>query len=92
MVKAEELVKQQKERESRKYITFEKIYSQIDKKICMASAANFYYTWFQIPEFLIGMPIYSFEECKKYIEDKLKQNNFKTEFYQPNILFITWKS
>lgn len=90
MVKADELIKQQKEREDRKKITFNKIYSLVEKKIVLASAGDFYYTWVQIPEFLVGLPIYSLEECQKYIRKKLKKNGFKTEFYSPNILFIQW--
>lgn len=90
MVKATDLVKQQKKREERKKITFEKIYSVIEKKIIMASAGDFYYTWYQIPEFLVGLPMYSVDECKNYIQDKLKLNGFVVEFFLPNILLIKW--
>ena len=90
MVKANELIKQQKEREERKKITFEKIYSVIEKKIVLASAGDYYYTWYQIPEFLVGLPMYSVDECQKYIQEKLKTNGFDTEFFLPNILLIKW--
>jgi hypothetical protein len=90
MVKADELIKQQKEREDRKYITFEKIYEHVEKKICSASSSNNYYTWFQVPEMLIGLPLYSREECQKYIIHKLGKNGFNTEFFEPNILLIKW--
>jgi len=90
MVKATDLVKQQKKREERKKITFEKIYSVIEKKIIMASAGDFYYTWYQIPEFLVGLPMYSVDECQNYIQDKLKLNGFVVEFFLPNILLIKW--
>jgi hypothetical protein len=90
MVKAEELIKQQKEREERKKLTFDKIYSHIEKKIVLASAGDYYYTWYQIPEFLVGLPMYSLTECQKYVEKKLKNNGFETEFFQPNILLVKW--
>lgn len=90
MVKAHELIKQQKEREERKKKTFDKIYSVIEKKITLASAGDYYYTWYQIPEFLVGLPLYSVEDCRKYIQEKLKNNGFETEFFSPNILLMKW--
>lgn len=90
MVKAEDLIKQQKEREDRKYLTFDKIYTHVEKKICSASAGNYYYTWFQVPEMLIGLPSYCYKECQTYIMSKLKKNGFETEFFEPNIILIKW--
>jgi hypothetical protein len=91
MVKAQELIKQQQEREERRKITFDKIYKLIENKIILASAGNYYYTWYQIPEFLVGLPMYSLTECQTYIQHKLKNNGFDTEFYNPNILLIKWQ-
>ena len=90
MVKAEDLIKQQKEREDRKYVTFDKIYTHVEKKICLASNGNYYYTWFQVPEILIGLPSYSHTECQKYVIKKLKKDGFETEFFEPNIILIKW--
>ncbi len=90
MVKAEELIKKQKEKEDKKYITFEKIYKKIEKKISIASSCDYYYTWYQVPEFLIGLPLYSFNECNEYVQTKLKKNGFDIEFYSPNLLLIKW--
>lgn len=90
MVKAEDLIKQQKEREDRKYLTFDKIYTHVEKKICSASSGNYYYTWFQVPEMLIGLPSYCYKECQTYIIGKLKKDGFETEFFEPNIILIKW--
>lgn len=90
MINAHELLKQQKERESIKNLTFEKIYDLIQKKIYLASMGNFYHTWYQIPEFILGLPTYSIQDCQTYITNKLKKNNFETDFYEPNIIFISW--
>lgn len=90
MVKADKLIKEQKERDDRKKYTFDKIFMKIEKKIVLASSANFYYTWYQIPEFILGLPLYSLKECKEYIEGKLKNDGFETEFFEPNYLLIKW--
>jgi hypothetical protein len=90
MVKAKELVENQKKKEEMKNITFDKIYTFVEKKIKSASDANFYYTWYIVPQFIVGLPTYKIAYCRKYIQDKLIKDGFKTEFYQPNILLITW--
>jgi len=90
MVKADKLIKEQKERDERKKVTFDKVFMKIEKKIVLASAANYYYCWYSIPEFIVGLPMYSLKECKEYIENKLKNDGFETEFFEPNILLIKW--
>ena len=90
MVKADKLIKQQKERDERKKITFNKVFLKIEKKIILASAANYYYCWYSIPEFIIGLPMYSLIECKEYIELTLKKDGFKIEFFEPNIILVNW--
>lgn len=90
MVKANDLIKQQKDRESRKLITYDKIYNHIEKKISMASSGNYYFTWYQIPEILIGLPTYSLSDCLSYIKKRLNKDGFEVIIYEPNILYISW--
>ena len=90
MINANELIKQQIERKNNKVLTFKKIYNLITKKICMSSKCNNYYTWYQVPEFILGLPSYSLNECIQYIITKLKKNGFTADFYNPNIIFISW--
>ena len=90
MVKAEDLIKEQKEREKRKVITFDKIYKTIEKRIILASASNYYYVWHEIPEFILGLPTYNLKSSIQYIVKKLKENNFECDWFAPNILLIKW--
>lgn len=90
MVKAQDLIDNQKEREKIKYKTFSKIYDNIEKKIRLASSINLYYVWYEIPEFIIGFPLYNLEECKQYIIKQTNKNGFKTEEFNGNIILITW--
>ena len=91
MVKADKLIKQQKDREDKKNETFDKILLKIEKKIINASSANNYYTGYLVPEFIIGLPLYNLKECVNYIKMKIEKDGFKVEFYEPNLLFIDWK-
>ena len=90
MVKAEDLIKNQQEREKIKFKTFSKIYNNIEKKISLASTSDFYYIWYEVPEFIIGFPLYNLEECKTYIIKQIKNNGFTIEEFDENIILITW--
>ncbi len=90
MVKADELIKQQEERKKQKRKTFNKILKLVEKRILMSSNSNNYYTWYEVPELILGLPIYNIHECKSHLIKKLKKNGFKTELYEPNLILITW--
>ena len=90
MVKAKDLVKSQKQREDVKFETYNKIYLKIEKKIKLASDTNFYYTWYEIPEMLLGNHHYKLNECIEYVKKKIIDDGFKVKFTEPNILLIEW--
>ena len=92
MLQASDLIEQQKKREKNKIVTFNKIYEKIEKKIQMASNVNCYQTWYQVPEFIIGLPLYNLNDCCDFINKKLNNNGFKTTYYEPNFIIISWNS
>jgi hypothetical protein len=67
-----------------------KIHSKIEAKIIKASASNYYETWYLIPEFMIGNPRYSLKECIDCINERLIKDGFKTQLFNPNLLYIKW--
>tara|TARA_B100001248_G_C27397866_1_gene467072 strand:+ start:2559 stop:2837 length:279 start_codon:yes stop_codon:yes gene_type:complete len=90
MVNAKDLIRQQKDKEKKRIKTYEKIYTNIEKKIIIASSTDYSYLWYEIPEYVMGMPFYKLIDCKDYIIDKLKSNSFEVDYYDPNILHIKW--
>ena len=90
MIKASDIKKIQKEKDERKTVTYNKIYDRIEKKILLASKGNTNYTTYEIPQLILGLPLYSLKECSKYVKKKLEDNGFKTELYEQNILLIKW--
>ena len=90
MVKANELIKEQQERDKIKIQTFKKVYKRLEKKIVFASSSNYYYVWYEIPEFILGLPTYNLDECIEYLINELIKNQFSYDLYKPNILLIKW--
>ena len=60
------------------------------KRIKYNSSLQRTYCFFQIPEFIIGVPIFNPHEMKTYIINSLKSNGFKLIYVEPNWLFISW--
>tara|TARA_B110000967_G_C18636259_1_gene436176 strand:- start:70 stop:510 length:441 start_codon:yes stop_codon:yes gene_type:complete len=50
------------------------------------------YCFFQIPEFIIGTPLYKIEEMRGYIINSLRNNGFEILYIDPNWLFISWNT
>jgi len=90
MVKASELVKQQQDKDKLKDKIYNKIYKRIEKKIINASATNLYECWYDVPEFILNLPLYNIEDCMNYLVIILNKNEFKVE-RNHNILYISWK-
>jgi hypothetical protein len=90
MVKAMDLFNEQKERERQKTKIYKKVYEKVEKKIIKSSSMNMYQCWYMIPEFFINIPLYNMDDCKKYLEMRLKDDGFKVSFYSPTIIVISW--
>jgi len=50
------------------------------------------YCFFQVPEFIIGVPIFDINELRTYIMNSLKKDNFEYIYVEPNWLFIYWSN
>ena len=48
------------------------------------------YCFYQIPEFVIGVPLYDIIELRNYVMNSLKTNGFEILYIEPNWLFIYW--
>jgi hypothetical protein len=91
MVKAQDLINGQREREKHKEKIYKKIYKKVETKIVQASSMNLYECWYQLPEFLFNIPLYNLEGCKLYLKNKLKNDGFLVYFNDVNIIVISWK-
>jgi hypothetical protein len=92
MVKAQDLINEQKERDKIKEKVYKKIYKKVETKIIQASSMNLYECWYQLPEFIFNIPLYNLEGCKYYLKNKLKNDGFTVYFTNENIIVISWNN
>ena len=92
-INLDDLFKRKHEIEQNKLKVYKTILNRIHKKIKVASRQkhNSQFTFFLIPEFLIGIPLYDVAACTSYIINKLTENGFIVKYTHPNLLFISWK-
>tara|TARA_B100000787_G_scaffold155976_1_gene131802 strand:- start:583 stop:1005 length:423 start_codon:yes stop_codon:yes gene_type:complete len=71
---------------------FDDILVQIHNKMKIHSKNKWFYCTYQIPEFLIGKPLYKVNDLIKYLIDSLKRDKFDVMYIHPNFLFISWEN
>jgi hypothetical protein len=91
-INIDELYTRKREIEGNKLKIFRNILNRVHKKIKVSSRQthNLQYTFFIIPEFIVGIPTYDIAACTAFIIDKLKENGFIVKYTYPNLLFISW--
>ena len=69
---------------------YDEVLQKCHTRIKYNSSKNRTYCFFQIPEFIFGMPLYDIQELRTYTINSLTNNGFKILYIDPNWLFITW--
>ena len=90
---ASDILKQQQQKQSKRQEAFEVILEQCYKKIqkCIQVTRNIFECFFEVPEFLIGYPLYDLNECLGYCYSILVNKGFQVQYIFPRVLFISWK-
>lgn len=69
---------------------YDSVLVKCHKRIKYNSSLERTYCFYQVPEFIIGVPIYDINEMRTYIINSLKNNGFQIMYIEPNWLFISW--
>lgn len=88
-------VNQLQNKHQKKCKTRTKIYDKLLEKcfyrINAASENDDSFCLYSIPEFILGMPLYNLAYCAAYIIYNLKNKGFIAQFFNPNVIFVSWK-
>ena len=79
------------QRELAKFKLYKKVLNRIYRKIEQTS--NLYQTslFYQIPEYIFGIPRYNIIETSKYIVAKLQEQGYVVVYTPPNFIFVSWE-
>lgn len=70
--------------------SFEKVVEICFNKIRSATEKEHLRIVFDVPEYVLGLPVYNLNDCTLYIMEKLKTNGFLVRYYFPKTLYISW--
>lgn len=70
---------------------FDNILKKIHTRIRNSASNEKMFCMYQIPDFIIGVPLYDTNELKKYLINSLEKDRFKLLYVEPNWLFISWE-
>ena len=88
----DELYEKRQKRDLKQLSIFNKILNRIHTRIKHTARNKNLETfvWFQVPEYIVGEPIYDKGDCIVYLVSKLEENGFHVKYVHPNTLFISW--
>ena len=89
----DDLYKQKKITQDHKIKIYERVLARVHSKIKATSRMrnSDKFTFFLLPEFILGVPRYDMAECTSYVMEKLIDNGFMIKYTHPNLLFISWQ-
>ena len=72
---------------------YKKILARIHNKIKLTARQKNadQFTWFLVPEIIMGIPKYDHADCIGYLVAQLKENGFVVKYYHPNLILISWQ-
>jgi hypothetical protein len=79
------------EKNNKRLENFDNILKQIHQRIVSQAKLEQTHCFFQVPEFIFGVPLYNIHDLRKYLINSLEKNGFKLIYVEPNWLFITWE-
>lgn len=69
---------------------FDKILELCHAKIKQASKKELSKMYYDVPEYVVGLPMYDLTNCISHLVSCLKQNGFLVEYFFPKLLYISW--
>ena len=87
------LYSEQEKRDELRLKTYNNILSQVHNKIRVIAKMpkNDKSLLFTVPEFVVGVPRFNTRDCILYLAWNLRNSNFDVQYYQPNLLWISWQ-
>jgi hypothetical protein len=87
------LYSEQEKRDALRLKTYNSILEQVHNKIRIIAKQpkNDKTLIFMVPEFVLGVPRFSQRDCILYLVWNLRNSKFEVQYYNPNILYISWR-
>ena len=78
------------EKKLKRTACFEKVLETCHKKIVTCSQNNKLNCFYEVPDYVIGYPLFDLNECIRFLIDCLTKNGFLAIYYFPRYIYISW--
>ena len=75
-------------RNIKRYQKFDDILKRLHNRIKYHAINEKTYCFFQIPEFIIGVPLYNINDLKEYLIKSLQKDGFEYMYIEPNLSIL----
>jgi len=89
-INVNQIQKNRQERYKLKYSTYKRILEKCYLKIKQCSDKDLEYCIYNIPDFILGEPLFNKNFCSEFIIEHLRLNGFNSKFLPPRYIFIAW--
>jgi len=92
-INIDDLYERRQKRDLKQLEIFNKILNRIHKRIQYTAKNKLCsdnHIWFNVPEYIVGEPVYDKGDCTGYLVSQLEHNGFFVKYVYPNTLFISW--
>jgi hypothetical protein len=90
LVSARDVQRMMTLKQERKKESFMQVVNQCCGKIRRIAVLNQTRCLFEVPDFLLGYPIYDLNECVRYVMQFLQNRGFQVTYFFPRILLVSW--
>ncbi len=91
MINIYSLYKKQHEKQKVRISVYEKVLQKCHKRIKYVANIGKQETYFIVPEYMFGVPLYKQIACVCFLMIKLRKNGFDVKYTHPNFIYISWK-
>jgi len=85
-----DLYESARKKELKKFETFDKILQRCHNKIKLYAQNRKTECIYEVPSFILGVPLYDVIELKEYLISSLNKNGFILKQIPPNWIYISW--
>ena len=89
-INVNQIQKNRQERDKLKFTTYKRILEKCYLKIKQCSDKDLEYCIYNIPEFILGEPLFNTKYCAEFLIEHLQMNGFNAKFVAPRYVFIAW--
>jgi len=91
MINIYALYKTHHEKQTNRINIYHKILHKVHSKIKLMSQYDKTETYYVIPEYQFGVPLYNQMACICFVIIKLRKNGFHISYTHPNFIWVSWK-